>query len=204
MLTRGCVWIRSKCGDETTAWHIYVVVIGCSFALQGLALSAATQIRFLPLFADGSSTLEFDTLLEQKIATVVFAAVLFVVGLSVKIAATWTAGLNTYYYKDMFYGRDLGEGFIASGICKCRLCRVSRVLLTACADKLKWLKSPMYGPGNLQSYAMALLGGFWIGPLVALVFHMSIFAFDFFIEQPFVEKIYGVGNDDEDAPQIEV
>jgi hypothetical protein len=93
----------------------------------------------------------------------------------------------------MFHGRDTGTGFIVSGI-------------------YQYIDSPMYGLGNIQmctpnrsnavndfthrltlTDGLALMGNDWMALLIALAFHISIFAFNVLVEQPFVKKTYGGG-----------
>jgi hypothetical protein len=179
LLTIGNRKLIAAYGEER-AWQIYAVTIGSLFACQGLAFSASTQLVHLPMFAD--ALLENQSLFDLsnnshngvKIFLLLLSAVVFLIGFGSKMAATWVSGLDTYYYKDMFMGRDIGTGFIASGI-----------------YRFSWIKSPMYGLGNLHTYALALLSGCWPGIIVSAIFQASIFAFDRFVEQPFVRRTYG-------------
>ena len=95
---------------------------------------------------------------------------LTVVGLGVKFWATWIVGVNTYYFRDLFLEKSHGE-FTARG-------------------PYKWLANPMYGVGNLHSYCPALLTGSLFGLWFALGCHLSIYAFYFFVERPFIRRTY--------------
>lgn len=167
-----------KAYGEEVAWQIYAVVIGTLFALQGLGFSASSQLQFLPMFSDAppdaQTIFDLSNNAEIKTVLIVAVAVVFLIGFASKMAATWVAGLDTYYYKDMFLDRDLGTGFVASGI-----------------YSFSWIKSPMYGLGNLHTYALATVSGYWPGIIVSAVFQASIFVFDAFVEQPFVRRTYG-------------
>ena len=54
----------------------------------------------------------------------------------------------------------------------------------------KRLANPMYGVGNLHSYCPALLTGSLFGLWFALGCHLSIYAFYFFVERPFIRRTY--------------
>ncbi|MEM9695342.1 MAG: methyltransferase [Myxococcota bacterium] len=142
---------------ERRAHTFYEVVVGLMFWSQGLGLGAAAM--------SGVETFSLPFGLGTPLAVVLFAT-----GFVVKLWSTYVAGLDIYYYQDMFLGRATGE-FIASG-------------------PYKWLSNPMYGVGNLHSYASAIAAGSLPGMVAALVYHASIYTFYFCLELPFVRRTY--------------
>jgi len=54
----------------------------------------------------------------------------------------------------------------------------------------KFLKNPMYGVGNLQGYGVALIFQTWEGLVVAAAYHCGIYMFQYFVERPFVDRVY--------------
>jgi len=156
---------------EKAAWQFYVVSVGSLFGLQGAGLSAACQIGLLPITNVTFDPFDGSTFTLSGFWCFQAGCLLFVIGVATKLAASWTAGLDIYYYKDMFHGYDLGTGFVASGI-------------------YKYLNSPMYGLGNVQMYGLALIGNDWLALAVSLFFHVSIFTFNYGLEQPFVRRTY--------------
>lgn len=96
-------------------------------------------------------------------------AALTVVGLGTKVWATALTGLDVYYYRDLFLRRPVGD-LVERG-------------------PYRWLRNPMYGLGNVQSYAPALAAGSAPGLVLALVFHVAIYAFHLALERPFVARL---------------
>jgi protein-S-isoprenylcysteine O-methyltransferase Ste14 len=98
------------------------------------------------------------------------AVVLFVTGWVVKIWATKVVGVDIYYWKDMFYGRKISP-FVAEG-------------------PYKFINNPMYGIGQLQTYATALWYASLPGLAAALIYQLLVFSFYHFQEKKFIQKIY--------------
>ncbi len=98
---------------------------------------------------------------------------LAVAGFGIKIWSTWIVGIDTYYFRDLFLEQAHGE-FTAKG-------------------PYKWLANPMYGVGNLHMYCFVLLTGSAFGLWFALGCHVSIYAFYFIVEKPFIRRTYGTG-----------
>ena len=101
-------------------------------------------------------------------------ALLSVVGFGIKFWATWVVGINTYYFRDLFLDRAQGE-FTAAG-------------------PYKFLPNPMYGVGNFHAYAGAVFTCSSFGLWYALACHVGIYGFYFFVEKPFIKRIYLGGN----------
>lgn len=96
---------------------------------------------------------------------------LICIGLLVKTWATMIVGLDIYYYKDMFLGKSTSS-FAVKG-------------------PYRILSNPMYGIGNIQLYGLALFHFSIHGLIVALISHISIYAFYFIAERPAIIKLYG-------------
>jgi len=95
---------------------------------------------------------------------------LAVAGFGVKFWSTWIVSVDTYYFRDLFLDKAHGE-FTAKG-------------------PYKWLANPMYGAGNLHLYCFALLTESEFGLWYALGCHVSIYAFYFIVEKPFIRRTY--------------
>lgn len=161
---------------EQAGWHIHAMLLGVIFAIQSVAFQCACNLHVWPIIEHPFSLFSPEPAF-TKSAVVLYVAglALAVIGFGGKFAATWSGGLEMYYCKDMFYGRDIGTGFVASGI-------------------FSLIHSPMYGVGNVQLYGLGLMANDWLAVLLGLVFHISINVFDRCVEQPFVRKTYGGGN----------
>lgn len=98
------------------------------------------------------------------------AAVLFVTGWEIKLWSAKVVGVDIYYWKDMFCGRRIGP-FVAEG-------------------PYKYVSNPMYGLGQLQSYATALWYLSLPGLVAALVNQLLVFSFYHFQEKSFIQRTY--------------
>ncbi|MEW6617378.1 MAG: methyltransferase [Patescibacteria group bacterium] len=92
------------------------------------------------------------------------------VGLITKILSAKVASIDIYYWKDMFLGRKIRD-FIVMG-------------------PYKYFSNPMYGIGQLQSYAIALWYGSIPGLCVAALNQCLVFSFFFLEEKKFIKKVY--------------
>jgi protein-S-isoprenylcysteine O-methyltransferase Ste14 len=54
----------------------------------------------------------------------------------------------------------------------------------------KYLNNPMYGIGQLQSYAIAIWYGSFYGLMAAALNQILIFSFYYFIERKFIKRVY--------------
>ncbi len=75
---------------------------------------------------------------------------------------------GAYYYMDMFYGRFL-TSFQVKG-------------------PYKWFNNPMYGPGQLPSYGIALTVGSFSGLLLSLANQIFAYLFYFCFEKPHINR----------------
>jgi protein-S-isoprenylcysteine O-methyltransferase Ste14 len=92
------------------------------------------------------------------------------VGLPIKIWATATVGIDTYYYRDLFLRRSLGEYTVAG--------------------PYKFFANPMYGVGHLHGYGTALLAVSLPGLVIVALNQAFVWLFYFTVEKPHVEKIF--------------
>ena len=102
--------------------------------------------------------------------TMIIAAVLFIIGLSVKIWSAYVVGVPIYYWKDLFLGRRICD-FVVSG-------------------PYKYLANPMYGIGQVQGYAIAIYYHSIYGIIFGAVNQGLVFLFYFLVEKPFIYRTY--------------
>jgi protein-S-isoprenylcysteine O-methyltransferase Ste14 len=147
---------------EESAFHAYESVLGVMFLNQGLGIGCMASLPGWELAA-------------PREAVVAAAAVLFAVGLVVKLWATLVVGTDTFYYFDMFVDRAVGT--------------------TTSKGPYRFLRNPMYGMGQLQGYGYALFAGSLAGLFAAAVGHALIFTFFFLLERPFMRRVYPAPNE---------
>ena len=104
----------------------------------------------------------------------IIVAILFISGFVIKILAAKAVTIEIYYWKDMFLGRKISE-FVVSG-------------------PYKYFKNPMYGLGQLQAYATAILYGSTYGLIAAFLNQALIFTFYYLVETEFINRVYRKGN----------
>lgn len=100
----------------------------------------------------------------------IIVAVIFCTGFIVKMWSAWVVGIDIYYWKDMFLGRKICE-FV-------------------CCGPYRFLSNPMYGIGQLQGYAIAILNGSIPGLIVVLINQCLVFSFYFIMEKKFIKAVY--------------
>lgn len=100
----------------------------------------------------------------------IIVAVIFCTGFIVKMWSAWVVGIDIYYWKDMFLGRKICE-FV-------------------CCGPYRFLSNPMYGIGQLQGYAIAMLNGSIPGLIVVLINQCLVFSFYFIMEKKFIKAVY--------------
>jgi protein-S-isoprenylcysteine O-methyltransferase Ste14 len=96
--------------------------------------------------------------------------ILFIGGLTIKIWAAKSVSIEIYYWKDMFLDRKISD-FVVSG-------------------PYRFFSNPMYGIGQLQSYAVALWYGSKYGLMAVILNQALLFLFYFIIEKKFIRRIY--------------
>jgi protein-S-isoprenylcysteine O-methyltransferase Ste14 len=101
---------------------------------------------------------------------IVIVGILFVTGFVVKIWSAKVVGIDIYYWKDMFLGRKICE-FV-------------------CCGPYRFISNPMYGIGQLQGYAIAILNGSIPGLIVVFINQCLVFSFYFTMEKKFIKAVY--------------
>lgn len=148
----------ARLGEER-AFRAYETVAGLMFLNQGLGVGCMAALH--------------TPRLEQMVpAPLVLAAglTLFVVGVLVKLSATLAAGVDVYYFRDMFVRRPLGPACVGG--------------------PYRFLRNPMYSVGQLQGYGYALLYISLPGLVAAGAGQLLIYAFYHWAERPFVQRAY--------------
>ncbi|MBD1210115.1 MAG: hypothetical protein H9535_16905 [Ignavibacteria bacterium] len=93
------------------------------------------------------------------------------IGLPAKTWATYIVGIDTYYYRDLFLRRPVGEFRVAG--------------------PYKVFRNPMYGVGHLHGYGSALVAASLLG-LVLVAFNQAcVWIFYWTVEKPHIEAVYG-------------
>ncbi len=143
---------------EERAFEIFEGLMAFVFCHNGLS------IAFMCSVSGGLEVFPMWVLLPS-------GACLMLVGFSVKLWATLVVGIDTYYYKDLFWRRAVADFKVAG--------------------PYKFLKNPMYGVGHLHAYGVALMSGSSAG-LIAVAFNQAcIWSFYLLIERPHVREMYG-------------
>lgn len=101
---------------------------------------------------------------------VTLAILLFVVGGITKLWAAMAVSVDIYYWKDMFLGREV-RAFVETG-------------------PYRYLKAPMYGVGQMEAYALAILFRSPAGLLIAGLNQCCVFLFYFAVERGFIRRTY--------------
>ncbi|NJP94949.1 hypothetical protein HCN51_36885 [Nonomuraea sp. FMUSA5-5] len=147
---------------EDRAYGLYEVALGVLFMNQGFAQAVVIHAYGDSLPAAVPSWAAYAA-----------GAALMAVGTFYKLWAARTAGLDTYYCRDMFMGRLLGD--------------TSELVV---AGPYRHLRNPMYGAGNLHAYGWALWSHSLEGLAVAAAFQLGIYLFYHLCERPFIERAY--------------
>jgi protein-S-isoprenylcysteine O-methyltransferase Ste14 len=127
-------------------------------ALSAL-LTAAQRLAFIALlFAAGGEGGAWGSTWSSC------GAVLVVLGVSMSVWATHVAGLDTYYYRDLFMG--------------------PRHVSIEHDGPYSFFSNPMYGVGQLAAYGVAMLFGSLEGVVAAALNQAASYAFAGFVERP--------------------
>jgi protein-S-isoprenylcysteine O-methyltransferase Ste14 len=157
---------------EDRAFRVYESILALMFINQGLGIGCVGALPLGPRWLLPGSPLLLSLV----------GAALCAVGITVKVWATIVAGVDIYYYRDMFLGRPVSE-FVVRG-------------------PYRVLRSPMYGVGQLHAYGVAvLMSRSWSGLLAAAVCHALIYAFYFTAELPFIQRTYLARADAAPSPE---
>jgi protein-S-isoprenylcysteine O-methyltransferase Ste14 len=147
-----------KFGEEK-AYLFYEGFLAFAFFHNGASLS------FISQSSAGSGLTNPPVLLMTTIA-----AVLFLIGIIIKIWSAYVVGIPIYYWKDMFVGRKISD-FVVTG-------------------PYKYISNPMYGIGQVQVYAIALYYNSVYGLIFGAINQMLVFLFYFVAEKPFIYRTY--------------
>ena len=97
-------------------------------------------------------------------------AIMFVTGLTIKVWAAKVTSIDIYYWKDMFLGRKISK-FVVTG-------------------PYKYFSNPMYGIGQLQTYAIAVFYGSAYGLIASILYQSLVFSFYYAVEKKFIKRVY--------------
>lgn len=100
----------------------------------------------------------------------VIVGIIFATGFIIKIWSAKVVGIDIYYWKDMFLGRKICE-FV-------------------CCGPYRYLSNPMYGIGQIQGYAIAILNGSIPGLIAVFINQCLVFSFYFSMEKKFIKSVY--------------
>ena len=145
---------------EQGAYLKYEAFLAFAFFHNGVSLSFISQA------SAGSSF--FENIPVQ--VAMLFAAVLFTIGTSIKIWSAYVVGIPIYYWKDMFLGKKISD-FVVAG-------------------PYKYFSNPMYGIGQIQIYAIAIYYNSIYGFIFGAVNQGLVFLFYFLVEKQFIYRTY--------------
>ena len=148
-----------KLGEEK-AYLYYEGFLAFAFFHNGASLTFISQSSV------GSGFLENI----PAVIVMGLVAILFAVGLVVKIWSAYVVGIPIYYWKDMFLGRKVSD-FVVTG-------------------PYKYLSNPMYGIGQIQVYAIAIYYNSIYGLIFGAINQALVFLFYFAAEKPFIYRTY--------------
>jgi protein-S-isoprenylcysteine O-methyltransferase Ste14 len=104
------------------------------------------------------------------VATVATGAVLVIIGLGTKLWAARTLGSDAYYWHN-FFDPDAAIGPVSTG-------------------PYRFISSPMYTIGYLQTYGLALMVRSFPGLLASVFSQGTILTFHFLIENPHFRRLH--------------
>lgn len=145
---------------EQRAYLYYEAFLAFAFFHNGVGLS------FISQSSAGSGF--FGSIPET--VTFGLVAVLFTVGMGIKIWSAYLVGIPIYYWKDMFLGKKVCD-FVVTG-------------------PYKYFNNPMYGIGQLQVYAIAIYYNSIYGLIFGAINQGLVFLFYFTVEKPFIYRTY--------------
>lgn len=152
-------WFVQRFGSEQEGYLAHQATLSLLFFHNGASISYV-------IASSPTDLLEFMPSMPLK----VFAGLLFITGLLIKLWATRVTSVDIYYWKDMFLGRKISD-FVQAG-------------------PYKYLSSPMYGMGQLTGYALALWHGSVIGLAVVVLNQVFMYTFYYLVERKFIARVY--------------
>ena len=154
-------WSRlfiAKYGEED-GFRRYEALMALVFFHNGASTALACTVSAGTLFS-----------IAPEYVWMIAGLMLSCIGLPTKIWATHIVGIDTYYYRDLFLRRPLGEFRVAG--------------------PYKIFRNPMYGVGHLHGYGSALLVGSLMGLVMVALNQACVWFFYWTIERPFVAEMY--------------
>lgn len=106
----------------------------------------------------------------SPVASLAIGAMLALIGVGTKLWAARTLGGNAYYWHN-FFDPDEAIGPVSSG-------------------PYRYVSSPMYTVGYLQTYGLALIMRSWPGLIASAFAQAAILAFHLLIEKPHFERLH--------------
>jgi hypothetical protein len=159
-----------KVWGEENAGEIYLIITAFSFWYRarsyGLLLKH-TSWDFFPVFKSMFPTLFILFDVEVNLLTII-GYILIIFGTIINIWSFILIKREAYYYMDMFYGKFFTD-FQVKG-------------------PYKWFNNPMYGPGQLPSYGLALSVGSFTGILFSIANQIFAYLFYFLKEKPHIKR----------------
>jgi protein-S-isoprenylcysteine O-methyltransferase Ste14 len=153
------LWFIRKWGNENDGYLAFETILGFLFFHNGVSIGYISSSSPDSLF----NFINKDILL-------MFVALLFITGFTIKIFAAKVVTIEIYYWKDMFLGKKISD-FVIKG-------------------PYKFLKNPMYGIGQLPAYAFAIWYGSKYGIMAAFLNQFLIFSFYYLVENKFIKRVY--------------
>ena len=101
----------------------------------------------------------------------ILGTVLAIIGVGIKLWAARTLGSDAYYWHN-FFDPDNARGFVATG-------------------PYRYVSSPMYTIGYLQTYGLALITRSLPGMIAAAFLQAAIIVFYFAVEKPHFRRLHG-------------
>jgi protein-S-isoprenylcysteine O-methyltransferase Ste14 len=155
-------WSRrfiARYGEEE-GFRRYEALMAFVFFHNGASTALACTVSAGALYAFAPSSL-----------LVICGIALSCVGLPTKVWATDIVGIDTYYYRDLFLRRPVGEFRVAG--------------------PYKVFRNPMYGVGHLHGYGSALASASLLGLVLVAINQTCVWLFYWTVEKPHIEAVYG-------------
>ncbi|MCU0329060.1 MAG: phosphatidylethanolamine N-methyltransferase family protein [Chitinophagales bacterium] len=163
-------WMKNKWG-EVDGGELYLLITAFSFWYRARSFTIFvqhTQWDFFPSLKTYFPTL-FQFMGFEVNALIIISYCFVIFGLIINTWAFVLIERGAYYYMDMFYGRFL-TSFQKSG-------------------PYKVFENPMYGPGQLPSYGVALAVGSVSGLLMTLANQIFAYLFYYYLEKPHIKRV---------------
>lgn len=152
------VKMKNRLG-EVKGFELYQFITSIMFFLSAL--------NFTLVFSK-TSLFNYEQIGDLRLVFAVLGGIGVMTGFLINIWSAMLIGIDIYYYKDLFLGRQI-SGMVNKG-------------------PYKYLSNPLYGLGQLNGYGTALMYGSLAG-IIAIVLNQTImFIFFYKIEKPHIIK----------------